>query len=115
MAVSEEFLEYVIDQLTELGEVSSRRMFGGAGLYCADRFFALVDNNELYLKVDDASRPRFENAGCRAFEPSQGQVMNGYWSVPPDVLEDRSALAEWSSHSVKIAGARSRKKRKPTS
>lgn len=104
MAVSEQFLEYVRDQFIELGEVQSRKMFGGAGIYLHGRFFALVSDDELFLKVDDDNRPRFEQAGSHAFEPWQGHVMNGYWSVPADVLEDREMLAEWSRHSVKIAG-----------
>ncbi|MBZ0137793.1 MAG: TfoX/Sxy family protein [Planctomycetes bacterium] len=109
MAVSEEFLKYVLEQFATLGEASSRRMFGGAGIYLGDKFFALVANDELYLKVDDTSRPRFETAGSHAFEPWEGQFMNGYWSVPADVLEDRSVLADWSRHSVKIANCKKRK------
>lgn len=108
MAVSEQFLEYVRDQFIELGEVQSRKMFGGAGIYLHGRFFALVSDDELFLKVDDDNRPRFEQAGSHAFEPWQGHVMNGYWSVPADVLEDREMLAEWSQHSVKIAGSPAR-------
>ncbi|MCZ7608190.1 MAG: TfoX/Sxy family protein [Planctomycetota bacterium] len=111
MAVSEQFLEYVRDQFSGLGEVQSRKMFGGAGIYLDGRFFALVSDDELYLKVDDANRPRFEQAGSHAFEPWQGHVMNGYWSVPAEVLEDRARLAEWSQHSVKIAGSPVRQRR----
>lgn len=108
MAVSEQFLEYVRDQFSGLGEVQSRKMFGGAGVYLQGRFFALVSDDELFLKVDDVNRPRFEKAGSHAFEPWQGHVMNGYWSVPADVLEDRARLAEWSQHSVEIAGSPAR-------
>lgn len=111
MAVSEEFLNYVIDQFRELGEVTSRRMFGGAGVYLEGRFFALVADDELYLKVDDTSRPQFEKAGSRAFEPWQGHVMNGYWSVPAEVLEEPAALAEWSRHPLSIAGKKKPKKK----
>jgi DNA transformation protein and related proteins len=111
MAVSEEFLNYVIDQFKELGEVTSRKMFGGAGVYLEGKFFALVDNDELYLKVDDTSRPRFEQAGSHAFEPWQGHVMNGYWSVPAEVLEEPETLAEWSQHPIKVAGAKTKKRK----
>lgn len=115
MAVSEEFLNYVVDQFRELGEVTNRKMFGGAGIYFDGKFFALLDDDELYLKVDDESRPRFKKAGSHAFEPWEGQFMNGYWSVPVDVLEDPTALAEWSQHSIKIAGTKKREKSKRTS
>ena len=42
MAVSRDYLQYVLEQLAGLGELRSRRMFGGAGLYCAEVFFAIV-------------------------------------------------------------------------
>lgn len=109
MAVSEEFLQYVRDQLRELGAVTTRKMFGGAGIYFDGKFFALVDDDELYFKVDDATRPRFEEAGCHAFEPWAGQFMNGYWSVPADVLEDSAAIADWAREAVGVA----RKSSKP--
>ena len=32
MPVSDDFIEYVIDQLSGWGNVTSRKMFGGAGL-----------------------------------------------------------------------------------
>ena len=54
MAVSSEYLDYVHDQLSGLGGVTSRRMFGGAGLYCDEFFLALIDNDTLYLRVNDA-------------------------------------------------------------
>lgn len=121
MAVSEEFLNYVMDQFRALGPVTTRKMFGGAGVYFNGKFFALLDNDELYLKVNDSNRPRFEQAGAHPFEPWQGHIMNGYWSVPAEVLEDPAALAEWSRQSVALAGESRRsvrksktKKRKPT-
>jgi DNA transformation protein and related proteins len=33
MPVSDDFLDFLLDQLSGLGEVVVRRMFGGAGLY----------------------------------------------------------------------------------
>jgi hypothetical protein len=33
MAVSEDYLQYVLEQLAGLGRVTARRMFGGVGLY----------------------------------------------------------------------------------
>ena len=111
MAVSEEFLVYVLEQFRELGEVTSRKMFGGAGVYFGGKFFALVDDDELYLKVDDDNRPQFEKADSHPFEPWAGHIMNGYWAVPVEVLEDPAALAEWSKHSIEIAGSPVRKRR----
>ncbi|MCB9895974.1 MAG: TfoX/Sxy family protein [Planctomycetes bacterium] len=102
----------MLEQFRELGEVSSRKMFGGAGVYFEGKCFALVDDDELYLKVDDGNRPRFEKADSHAFEPWAGHVMNGYWAVPAEVLEDPARLAEWSQHPISIAGKKKPKKTK---
>jgi DNA transformation protein len=111
MAVSDEFADYIRDQFSALGTVTIKRMFGGAGVYFGGAIFALADNNTLYLKVGPATRPRFEAAGCKPFEPWPGHVMAGYWTVPIDVLEDREALANWARDAV--TESKSRPRRKP--
>ena len=69
MAVSDEFLDYIVDQLSMLGRVTIRRMFGGAGLYCEGRMFAVVADDVAYLKVDDSNRDDFVQAGSAPFNP----------------------------------------------
>jgi TfoX/Sxy family transcriptional regulator of competence genes len=39
----------------------------------------------------------------------------GYYSVPPSVLEDPAALAEWASRAVKVAAAAARAPRRTRS
>lgn len=56
MPTSSDFLAYVLDQVAGLGGVTSRRMFGGAGLYCEDFVFGLIADDVLYLRVDDSNR-----------------------------------------------------------
>ncbi len=107
MAVSDDFLDYVLDQLAQWGEVSVRRMFGGAGLYRERRIFAVVANDVLYLKVDDTNRDDFIKAGAAPFNPypekNKATVMS-YYTVPSEVLENRDALAQWAQRSFEIQG-----------
>ena len=56
MAISEEFVEYVLDQFAAWDDVSARKMFGGAGLYCDGVMFGLIADDVAYLKVDDSNR-----------------------------------------------------------
>ena len=69
-------------------------MFGGVGLYCQGLFFALIDDDTLYLKVDDATRPEFERLGIQPFRPygDESQGMQ-YYELPADVLEDHAGGA----------------------
>ena len=107
MAVSSEYLDYVHDQLSGLGGVSSRRMFGGAGLYCDEFFFALIDNDTLYLRVDDANRADFTTRGMGQFRPyaDRPELSMSYYETPADVLEDAAALVAWARRSVAAAMA----------
>src|ERR1700694_830366 len=107
MAVSSDYLDYVRDQLSGVGGVTSRRMFGGAGLYCDEFFFALVDNDTLYLRVDDPNRADFTTRGMGQFRPypESPQLSTTYYETPADVLEDAAELVAWARRSVTAAMA----------
>ena len=105
MAVSVNYRAFVVEQLARvLPDVRARSMFGGVGVYTHDLFFALIDNDTLYFKVDDVTRPLFQTVGMGPFRPfgDSGNAMD-YFEVPADVLEDLDALAEWASQAVAVA------------
>ncbi|HET9276151.1 MAG TPA: TfoX/Sxy family protein [Gemmatimonadales bacterium] len=113
MSVSEGFRTFVLEQLARtMAAVRARSMFGGVGVYSGDLFFALMDDDVLYFKVDGTTRARFEERGMGPFRPGGegGEVMQ-YYEVPADVLEDAEALAPWAADAVEVARrARSRKR-----
>lgn len=104
MSVSPSFREFVEDRLGEVTPIRTRAMFGGLGIYSGDVFFALADDDVLYFKVDDATRPDFEERGMEPFRPygPEGPAM-GYYEVPADVLEDVDALAGWVERALEVA------------
>jgi len=104
MGVSDEFAEFVIDQLSGWGDVSVRRMFGGAGLYCEGAMFGLIADDVAYLKADDSNREAFLQAGSSAFQPFPDKKMTmPYYDIPVDVLENRDELAGWAERSLAVA------------
>ena len=105
MAVSDGYLDFVLDQLRRVrADVRAKRMFGGVGLYTGELFFALVDDDILYLKVDDETRPEFERRGLRAFQPyGEGTATMQYYPLPEDLLEDPDALRPWTDAAVAVA------------
>jgi DNA transformation protein len=113
MSVSDGFRTFALEQLARTTPgLRARNMFGGVGLYAGDLFFALMDDDVLYFKVDDNTRARFEELGMGPFRPDGdgGEVMQ-YYEVPADVLEDAEALAPWATDAVEVARrARSRKR-----
>lgn len=115
MAVSSDFLDYVLEQLEPLGGITWKRMFGGVGLSRHDLFFALIAEDALYLKVDDVNRADFEAAGCEPFRPFGGDKPMSYWSAPLEALEDPDNLAVWVHKAIDAAvrakGPKPRKRR----
>lgn len=115
MGVTPSFRMFALDQLQRVtpGGVRDRRMFGGVGIYAGRHFFALLDDDALYLKADDESRADFELAGMPPFMPfgEGGEVMS-YYRVPAEVLEDLDALGPWVEQALGAAERKSRRGRR---
>ena len=114
MSVSESYRTFVLDQLGRVIErVRIKSMFGGAGVYAGENFFAIIDDDVLYLKVDDTNRPDFAARGMRPFSPfgEGGEVMQ-YYQLPEELLEDPDELKPWVEKAILVA-ANKKKKSKP--
>lgn len=116
MAVSKDFLEYVLDQLSTFGRVTARRMFGGIGLYADGLFFGLIADNVVYFKVDDSNRAHYEARGARRFQPFRDKPLLSlsYYEVVESVLEDAEELAVWARQSQTAAKIKAGNKNKST-
>ena len=67
------YLEFLIEQVSPLGEITSRSMFGGHAVYCDGTVFAPVASDTLYLKS------------------------------PPEIFEDLNTLRRWDGGAVAAA------------
>ena len=105
MAVSSDYLDFVLEQLAPVGPLTSRRMFGGVGLYAQGLFFALVDDDTLYLKGDAALGADFEAAGSTQLASLRTGPM-GYWTAPAEALDDPELMVDWARRSIAVAAAR---------
>ncbi len=92
-----EFIEWLEEQLAPLGPLRLRGMFGAHGVYLDDLCVGIVDDDVLYLKTDDMSRPRFAAAGCEPFRYRRnGEEVELSFRAPPEsALEEREALLGW--------------------
>ena len=59
MASHQDFVDYVAEQLREAGAIRSRKMFGEYGLYCDGIFFAVICDDQLFVKVTPAGEAAF--------------------------------------------------------
>lgn len=94
----DEFADYVVELLAPLGAVAARRMFGGHGIYSDGLMFALIADQVLYFKCDEATQPQFESAGGRPFvyTSRNRRVTLGYWSAPEDAMESSALALPWA-------------------
>ena len=114
MAVSPSYRTFILEQLSRCTTgVRARSMFGGVGIYGGDLFFALMDDDMLYFKVDEQNRPAFEALGMGPFRPPGYEVTSmNYYEVPTDLVEDVEALKPWVDGALAAAA---RKKKRPSS
>jgi DNA transformation protein len=105
MPVTDDYLQYVLEQLAGLGHVTPRRMFGGVGLYHEERFFGIITRDTLYFKVNDSNRRDYEARGMDRFRPysDRPQLSMTYYEVPADILEDADECRQWAQKSVAAA------------
>lgn len=102
----QDFLEFVLDQLASVRSITSRRMFGGIGLYHSTTFFAIIDDGRLYFVTDEVTRAAYVDRGMTPFQYAPGKFIHTYYEVPVDVLEDDGALCEWARSAVGAQGRR---------
>ena len=103
-----DFIPFLKELLQGLGPVTSRRMFGGHGLYCEGLMFAIVMDNRLYLKADETNRPDFEGRGLSPFSYSmKGKtVALSYWAAPDSVFDEPAEAVRWALLSWEAAARR---------
>lgn len=59
MASHQDFVDYVAEQLACAGVIRCRKMFGEYGLYCDDVFFAVICDDQLFVKITPAGEKAF--------------------------------------------------------
>jgi DNA transformation protein len=100
-----DFAASVVLDLAPLGDVREKKMFGGVGVFEGETMFALIDSAaQLFLKVGDSNRARFEDAGCER----HGRMP--YYAVPRAVLDDQSSFLDWAKSALLEARAAKAKK-----
>lgn len=89
MASDVEFVQYVTDQLDASLDVTHRKMFGEFALYSAGTLFALVCDNQLFVKPTSAGQ---EFIGEVLEVPAYPGARNSF--LIQEGLDDREWLSE---------------------
>jgi DNA transformation protein len=103
---------FAVDLFSRMGRVQARRMFGGAGLYGDGVMFGLIDDEVIFLKVDEPLKADLAATGSRPWiytlrkGPTAGVPQEtSYWSLPESALDDPDEACAWGRRSLAAAQA----------
>lgn len=108
-----EFVDFLHDVFSDFGTISTRKMFGGYGVYHNGVMFALIADDTLFLKADESIAHHFSERDLPQFEyPKGGKMIKmSYYQAPEELFEDGSLAAEWAGRSHECALRNQKKKR----
>jgi len=98
MAVSEEYLEYILDLLSPVDCITSSRMFSGVLLKVDGKQLGILFSETLYFKVTDLNlQQEYKKNGSTQFtytrkDKREPVVIKNWWSVPDDALDNGEEL-----------------------
>ncbi|MDW3646052.1 MAG: TfoX/Sxy family protein [Bacteroidia bacterium] len=103
MTLSNDFFEFVQDQLSPWCKIDKKRMFGVLGLYREGLMFGIIAKDIVYLKVDDSNKDKYLDAGSTPLKVfKNNSVVPSYYKLPVDVLENAEEFIEWAKESYAI-------------
>ena len=96
---SEVFQDDVVARLDSIGGVTSRKMFGGFGIFHDGAMFGIISKQKLFFKVDESNLDAYEKAGAKQHKPMP------YYSVPATVVAKKPSLQKWARQAIEVAHA----------
>ena len=99
MVASDGFAEFLRDQLSPLGRITTRRMFGKTGVFCDGLMLAMVRDDALYFRVDDDTRALFKEAEAFPplnYEKGGGSIDLAFWRAPERLFDEPDEFLIWA-------------------
>jgi TfoX/Sxy family transcriptional regulator of competence genes len=94
MASEINFVNFVVDQIKNSGEITAKKMFGEYGIYADEKLFGLICDNKLFIKPTDSGRKFIGNVV--EAPPYEG-------AKPSFLIEDKIDNSDWLSELVRIS------------
>ena len=94
MASDQNFVDFVLEQIKNAGEVTAKKMFGEYVLYADQKMFGLICDNKLYIKPTNSGRQFIVNVV--EAPPYEG-------AKPSFLIEDKIEDGDWLSELIRIS------------
>lgn len=102
----DDYAEHIKKELIEIGAVTTKKMFGGIGIFLDGLMFAKISGDgTLYFRVDDSNRADYEGLGAEQFHSGSKKKGMPYYIVPTQIIDDNALLVKWAkiAHDVAVA------------
>ena len=94
MATDKAFVDFVLDQIENAGEITAKKMFGEYGVFSNGKIFALICDNKLFIKPTESGRTFIQDVV--EAPPYKG-------AKPSFLIEDKIEDRDWLSELVRIS------------
>jgi TfoX/Sxy family transcriptional regulator of competence genes len=94
MASEINFVDFVLEQIKNSGEITAKKMFGEYGIYSNGKLFGLICDNKLFIKPTNSGRKFIGNVV--EVPPYEG-------AKPSFLIEDKIEDSEWLSELIRIS------------
>ena len=93
MASDQKFVDFVLDQIENAGEITAKKMFGEYAIYSDEKLFGLICDNQLFIKPTQSGRAFIGNVV--EAPPYEG-------AKPSFLIEDKIEDSVWLSELVSV-------------
>jgi TfoX/Sxy family transcriptional regulator of competence genes len=94
MASDQDFVNFVLEQIKNAGDITAKKMFGEYGIYADGKLFGLICDNQLFIKPTHSGRA-FIGKVVEA-PPYEG-------AKPSFLIEDKIEDSDWLSELIRIS------------
>ena len=90
--------EHILEQLATIDGVTSKRMFGGYGVFHDSKMFGLITaKGQRYFKANESTALDYTDKN------SERHSRMSYYSIPEDIMEEDALLVSWAKKSIAIS------------
>ena len=104
MALGDAEIAFVTDLFADLGPISTRKMFGGLGIYLDGEIFALMrSEGTLLLKGANDMAQILTDAGWTHWtytRKSGAHAAMPYWEMPAELLDNADDACDWARRAI---------------
>ncbi|NJO92448.1 MAG: TfoX/Sxy family protein [Chloroflexia bacterium] len=94
MASNSNFVDFVVEQIKNAGDITAKKMFGEYAIYADEKMFGLICDDKLFIKPTNAGR---------AFIGDVVEAPPYEGAKPSFLIEDKIENSDWLSELVRIS------------